>query len=236
MSLSARVTLDGEYLAPGSGVVVTAPLADQVFTKLRAEIISGELPPGHRLRVREVAEAVGTSVMPVRIAIRQLVEAGLADQEPYKGARVRGVDPEELEAVYDMRILLESEGARLGALNADDELVERMERMWQELEQAAEADDPTEALHLDERLLGELYRASGNMVLVELIRGLWDRSWPYKVLWTGQKGSDATHIWRFKPELIAAARSRNGDAAQQLIRHSYETARTAIRDLLSASS
>ena len=41
-------------------------LTDQVYAALREAIMSGELPAGSRLRVRDLAEQVGTSVMPVR--------------------------------------------------------------------------------------------------------------------------------------------------------------------------
>ena len=71
--------------------------------------MSGELPAGARLRVRDLALQVGTSVMPVREAIRRLEEAGLAERVPHKGAVVRGLTLTELEHVYDVRILLKTE-------------------------------------------------------------------------------------------------------------------------------
>src|SRR3954470_16232795 len=77
--------------------------------------MSGELPAGARLRVRDLALQVGTSVMPVREAIRRLEEAGLAERSPHKGAVVKGLTLEELVHVYDVRRLLEVEAARLGA-------------------------------------------------------------------------------------------------------------------------
>ena len=89
-------------------------LADQVYAALHEAIMSGELPAGSRLRIRDLAEQVGTSVMPVREAIRRLEEAGLAEREPHKGAVVKGLTLEELVHVYGVRRLLEGEAARLG--------------------------------------------------------------------------------------------------------------------------
>src|ERR687895_2103998 len=77
--------------------------------------MSGELPAGSRLRIRDLAEQVGTSVMPVREAIRRLEESGLAERQPHKGAVVKGLTLTELVHVYDTRRLLEAEAARLGA-------------------------------------------------------------------------------------------------------------------------
>ena len=56
-------------------------LTDQVYATLHAAIISGELPAGSRLRIRDLAEQVGTSVMPVREAIRRLEAEGLVTFE-----------------------------------------------------------------------------------------------------------------------------------------------------------
>ena len=87
------VVLAAPVISPNSPVaVIAAPLAHQVFDTLRGWIVNGQLQPGYRLRVRDVAAMVGTSVMPVREAIGRLVETGLAIHEPYKGARVRALD------------------------------------------------------------------------------------------------------------------------------------------------
>ncbi|MEN0137043.1 MAG: GntR family transcriptional regulator, partial [Rhodococcus sp. (in: high G+C Gram-positive bacteria)] len=45
-------------------------LTDQVYSMIHESIMNGDLPAGARLRVRDLAEQVGTSVMPVREAIR----------------------------------------------------------------------------------------------------------------------------------------------------------------------
>ena len=58
-------------------------VADQVFEAIHDGIMSGDLPVGHRLLIRELAKDLGTSVMPVREAIRRLEEAGLAEKSPY---------------------------------------------------------------------------------------------------------------------------------------------------------
>ena len=56
----------------------SSPLAEQVFDTLRAGIVSGDFPPGARLRIRDLAEKVGTSVMPVREAVKRHVDTGVA--------------------------------------------------------------------------------------------------------------------------------------------------------------
>jgi DNA-binding GntR family transcriptional regulator len=87
-------------------------LTDRVFDTIHAAIMSGELPAGMQLKVRDLAQQVGTSVMPVREAIRRLEESGLAVREPHKGAVVKTLTMDELVQTYEVRILLEVEAAR----------------------------------------------------------------------------------------------------------------------------
>ncbi|MDF3313111.1 GntR family transcriptional regulator [Rhodococcus koreensis] len=217
--------------------VVAAPLADQVFDTLRGWIVSGQLAPGDRLLVRELAEKMGTSAMPVREAVKRLLETGLAVHEPYKGSRVRGLDVGELEQAYDVRILLEGESARLGALVATPAVADRMQDYWLALEEAARVGDVSQAVRLDEELLDTLYTASGNVVLRDIIRGLWDKTRPYKVLWVSdgaQRGDLA--IWHYKPELIAAVRANDGIEAEAIVRGSYVQARNSLRAMLTGEA
>ena len=59
-------------------------VADQVYEILARQIFDGELAAGARLPVRDLADRVGTSVMPVREAIRLLVKNGLAVTHPHR--------------------------------------------------------------------------------------------------------------------------------------------------------
>lgn len=98
--------------------VTPALVADQVYEALRTAILTGKLAGGSPLRVRDVAAMVGTSVMPVREAIRRLEETGLATRvAAHRGAIVRQFTVEELIHIYEVRATLELEAARRGAAN-----------------------------------------------------------------------------------------------------------------------
>src|SRR5262245_23973644 len=145
-------------------------LTDQVYATLHEAIVSGALPAGSRLRIRDLAEQVGTSVMPVREAIRRLEQAGLAEREPHKGAVVKGLTLEELVHVYGVRRLLKGEAARLGAEEITGEDCERMQAEYDLMMVAAAEGRLVDYLDHDETLLTTLYVASGNPVLVDMIR------------------------------------------------------------------
>jgi DNA-binding GntR family transcriptional regulator len=211
-------------------------LTDQVYAILHEAIISGELPAGSRLRVRDLAEQVGTSVMPVREAIRRLEEAGLAEREPHKGAVVKGLTLEELVHVYGVRRLLEGEAARLGAERITADHCERMQAEYDLMMSAIRKRRVVDYLDHDEALLTILYTASGNPVLVNMIRTLWQRCRAYKTV--GAQGTldaeGADSLWSYQNDLVAAARKRDGAAALSLSDASLDDAAQRVRALLAA--
>lgn len=211
-------------------------LTDQVYASLHDAILSGEMPTGTRLRIRDIAAEVGTSVMPVREAIRRLEEAGLAERSPHKGAVVRTLSLEELVHVYETRRILEVAAAREGAARIDDEGLARMRTAYQQLRSAVDEQRVLDALDLDESLLSALYGAAGNPFLLKVIRGLWQDCRPYKVM--GARGSvdagTATALWRFPEQLIEAAAAHDGEAAAALTGDSLTSATQRIEAQLAA--
>jgi DNA-binding GntR family transcriptional regulator len=211
-------------------------VTDQVYEAIRASILNGELPAGSRLRVRDLAALVGTSVMPVREAIRRLEEAGLAEREPHRGAVVKGLTFEELVHVYDARRLLEVEAARLGAARITPSDCERMRAEYDLMRAAIDAEDVPAYLDRDEALLAVLYEASGNPVLLQLIRTLWLRCRSYKLVGAqGTLGSSGDeNLWTYQQRLIDAAAANDEAAAAAVNNASLLNATDRIRTLLAA--
>ena len=193
----------------------TSLLTDQVYDMIHESIMNGDLPAGARLRVRDLAEQVGTSVMPVREAIRRLEEAGLAERSPHKGAVVKGLTLAELVHVYDVRRLLEVEAARQGARRISAADSARMQDELALMRTALDERRVVAYLDHDEALLAILYEAAENPVLVDTIRTLWQRCRAYKIV--GAEGTiDTTEddsLWTYQHRLVEAAREHDDAAA-----------------------
>jgi DNA-binding GntR family transcriptional regulator len=204
-------------------------MTDRVFAAIREEIMSGGMPAGYRLRIRDIAAQVGTSVMPVREAIRRLEEAGLAERVPHKGAVVKGLTLEELRHVYNVRTLLETEAARLGAPHVTPSGVAAMEAQCEQMAAAVAARDVVAALDADEALLTTLYAAGDNPVLLELVEGLWRRCRVYKIVGARRAIEQADNsLWSFQPRLVEAARKRDPDLAAAVSEASLVSATARI--------
>lgn len=200
-------------------------LTDRVYETIHDAIMSGELPGGTQLKVRDLADQVGTSVMPVREAIRRLEESGLAEREPHRGAVVKTLTPTELRDTYQVRTLLEVEAARLGGPAMSDAECATMRRLTDELARAVADRDLVTALNLDEAVLLVLYGAGGNPVLVDNITVLWQRCRGYK-LRGAQRALDEqdASLWSFQPRLTQAACERDGEACAAITRESMRSA------------
>ena len=200
-------------------------------------IMNGDLPAGSRLKVRDLAAQVGTSVLPVREAIRRLEQAGLAERSPHKGAVVRGLTLEELVHVYDVRRLLEVEAAREGAERISQQDCGQMQVEYDAMRAAISEGRVVACLDHDEALLTILYKASANPVLMELIRTLWNRCRPYKLV--GAQGSieaDDEPLWKYQLALMAAARTNDAGAAAAVSEASLVDATNRIKERLAAQA
>ena len=91
------------------------PLYEQVYRELRREIAAGDLAPGVRLDIQEVAHRLEISRTPVREAIRQLIQEGLVEVDREGRASVFEPDLTELAEIYAVRAALESAAARIVA-------------------------------------------------------------------------------------------------------------------------
>ena len=151
----------------GNGQKQTAQ--DVVLATMRDAILTGELPPGAKLRQEKLAERFGTSRIPVREALRALEYEGLVRSAPYRGFTVTELDADDIEEVYDLRILLEAHAVRLAVPLITDDDLRMLEGLYRAMIEAP-AGDPQLAAR--ERFYIRLYSLTGRPRLVGLIARL----------------------------------------------------------------
>lgn len=129
---------------------------DIVRATLREAIAHGLLVPGARLRQEELAGLFATSRITVREALRALEHEGLLTSEPHRGFVVAGLEPDDVEEVFELRetldtsllrraldLLDEADISRLDALleaadgPGDDARADTMDAFWETLFAAA---------------------------------------------------------------------------------------------------
>jgi len=89
-----------------------APEAATVVAALRQRIVDGRYPPGTRLAEIPVADALGVSRTPVRLAFRTLEQEGLLEKTGKRGLVVRAFTPADVLCAIEVRGALEGLAAR----------------------------------------------------------------------------------------------------------------------------
>lgn len=199
-----------------------ASAVDLVLHEIRRSILSGELPPGEPFTVPALTEQLGVSHVPVREALRQLEAQGLIVLSPSRSAMVTPLDPDDLRAIYRLRITVEPELAALSAPGRTDAEI-------------AELDGMVRATF--DHVLGEAFwqpHRDFHAALIEPAASGWDRR-VLAPLWDASERytrlvfdpveapeSFAAHRAHAHDELVDAARSRDPERVRVAVREHLE--------------
>jgi len=153
-------------------------LAEKAFDTLHAAIITGQLRPGARLPIEELAGVLEMSPMPIREAVRRLDAAGLVENIPHRGARVTELSITDLAEVYEARLALEVLAIRRAAERFNAEAEAAAHRRLDELTRMADDNSAaTSAAHAAFHFV--LYDAADSAWLLRLIRPIWETAERY---------------------------------------------------------
>lgn len=144
-----------------------ASLADQAYEGLLAAIAAGGLKPGERVRETALAEQLGISRTPIREALQRLARDGLVQLDARNGARVAELSLRAIQELYDLREILEGSTARLAALSASANDLQRLNAVL--AQEAAHLDDPTALAKLNKLYHRTLCEAANNRYLTSAV-------------------------------------------------------------------
>nr|WP_298098308.1 GntR family transcriptional regulator [uncultured Shinella sp.] len=95
--------------------------SELAYTHLRQRLISGYYGPRTQLKEGLIADELGISRTPVRMALKRLVEDGLLVSEAHRGMFVAEWTDRDIEDVWALRLVLEPHAAALAAERASDD-------------------------------------------------------------------------------------------------------------------
>lgn len=99
---------------------VKTTAASAIFAAVRADILSGELAPGLRLRIDGLCERFAATANPVREALNRLAAEGLVDIKDQRGFWVASASLEEWRELVRTRCLVEACALREAIANRDE--------------------------------------------------------------------------------------------------------------------
>lgn len=154
------------------------PLSEIVYAKLRQSLMRAELKPHERLKVRDLAQKMGTSETPVREALFQLAHEGAIEIRPRYYIRVRRLTLAEYTEIRDIRLQLEPLAAERALPHVDDAAIDELAATHEALVAAEASGDWRTALQTNFDFHFGLYTRSGMPTLTEVLEGLWIRIGP----------------------------------------------------------
>ncbi len=152
---------------------------DTVYQQLRHALMIGRFDPGQALTIASLAEAFGTSNMPVREALRRLAAESALEIAPNGSARVPIVTRARLDDLCRARVAVEGLAAELGAPRLTPAEIATLEQIVADQQAIGRNDSIYELISKNQQFHFTIYRASGSEVLFQLIETLWLRFGPY---------------------------------------------------------
>lgn len=140
--------------------IVKQSLTDQIYTRLREDIITLGYPLGSRINVNEVQEKLGVSSTPFREALNRLIQDGLVVIVPNVGASVLSLDAHDVAEIEEAAFTLQTAAVRLSLQRGDREKMLR--EVEANVQRYAAARDSRESLRAIFDLIGVFYHHCGN--------------------------------------------------------------------------
>ena len=198
-----------------------------VHQRLREDILSGRLPPGHKLKVQEFAVTYEAGPSPLREALAQLAAEGLAVRLEQRGFRVAEAKPTDLAELIRPRCPVEGlalrESIARGGTEWEDAIVVaeyRLGRLARSTDPARFAANPEwEACHrVFHRALLATCGAPPLLAFCERLREGADR---YRAL-AGAVAYPGCDVAAEHAAIARAALDRDAEAAAALLAQHYE--------------
>lgn len=136
-------------------------IVDDVVDQIRKSILESHFVPEQHLREEQLAETLGVSRNPVRVALIQMEHEGLVISRRNRGYMVARLSRKDLDEVYSLRLALERLAVQYASYNATQADFDAMANIVRAFKDMANRDiSEREAADLDIKYHDLLYRAA----------------------------------------------------------------------------
>jgi DNA-binding GntR family transcriptional regulator len=203
------------------------------YDALRDAIQEGQLKPGARLVIDELATDLGVSPIPVREALQQLQADGFVTIEPYVGASVTEIDASLVREVFDLMEALEVISGRAACLHMSEDSLAEMENRLRDMDELVV--DPERFSQENARLHQFVCERAGTPLvsrMMDKVLAHWDRLRRHYLqdVFERRVTEAQQEHWR----VFEALSTRDPDHVEQVIRGHNQAARTAYEAHLEA--
>ena len=196
-----------------------AAAADKAYEILKQRVIGGTYAPGAQLKEEHLARELDISRTPIRVALKHLVDDGLATADPGRGVRVAEWTEFDIEETYDLRGLLEAHAAELATRRGGVALANRLDALNDEMERAiAEggATLPERVQQVNAAFHRAILEASGSPRLRAMLAGLIDMPIVIRSHFISTVQDKLQSLYHHR-DLAAAVRAGDAELARQVM-------------------
>jgi DNA-binding GntR family transcriptional regulator len=189
-------------------------IQERVYAVLRDRLMRGGFEPGQKLKIAELASALGTSAMPVREALNRLAAERAIESLPNRSVRVPSLSKDALHDLMETRFAVEGLAVARAAANMTPETLALLRELI-----AAQSEKDSE--HISEASAEQnrafhftIYKQSGSTVLLPIIESLWLQFGPYLRVASERFDGREGRGTNFHVEIVAALEHGDGKAAR----------------------
>ena len=214
------------------GTVATAESnADRAYEVIRERLVMLDIRPGEPINDDRLAADLGLGRTPVREALKRLEQERLVIAYPRRGTFATAVDMTVLADISEIRKQLEPTAAARAARTASPQARARLRVLGEGIAAIEDGDDPREVLRRDVYVHREIYRASGNPHLEQILISLDGHATRIWCLFLERLPDVASHVREHAALLEAIIAGDETTAADLTLAH-VQGFESAIRALL----
>ena len=151
-------------------------LTEQVYDRIKRDIMLHNLVPGQKLNYKTLSESYGISETPIKQALHRMVADGIVLSEPNRGMWIKKYGRCEIEDIIDTRLMFESYNVDCiySTINGNMRIRRRIQENLQKHAEIAEHYDPEniqhyiDAMEIDDEFHKHLMYCTGNQTMVDL--------------------------------------------------------------------
>lgn len=208
-----------------------ASVVDGVYDSIYEQLMSLTIAPGARIPIDMLARDLNVSQTPVRTALSRLEREGLVNKAHLIGySAAPQLDLKRFEDLYNFRLLIEPEGARLATQNMTPEALHHIEALAADMASGATPADRTSRYsrfaRIDAHFHDEILRIAGNEVMRSTLFNLHIHLHLFRLMYHSRVTEDALHEHE---NLLAAFRAGDAHAAEAAMREHIMHSRDRLR-------
>jgi DNA-binding GntR family transcriptional regulator len=216
---------------PALRQVSRATLQEQVYRQLREALMSGRFEPGQKLTIRGLAQALGSSPMPVREALHRLSAENAFEVSGTSRLRVPMMTLARLREIRDARVALEGLLAEKCLTHLQPPDLDDIRRICEEMQEAVDRTEVSRYLWANFAFHRRIYAVARADLIIAAVENFWLHMGPCFAL----VAPDQAHLKRSMEahgRIVAALEARDSAAARAAVTDDIMQAADSLGRLL----